>query len=109
RVGDSVSVGGVNKAPQIRISLPALATKLIGAQSTDLSDDSHFLSFLNGLYITSPTNNGNGSIIYINPSSDQTKLTLYYKSSGSSFSVSFPVSSNCARVNHFDHFNYAGA
>ena len=109
-IKDSVVLGGdssLKYAPQLRISLNSLGQRFINASgSTSLSDNTNFLKFFKGFYLTSTSASGEGSIINFNLLNPQSKVTLYYHNSKDTTSYKFGIDEYCARVNHFDHSKY---
>ena len=104
---DSVLVGGEMKAPHLRLSLDnSLGERILDASGTaDLEDNSQFIEFFKGVYITATTAQ-NGAIVYINPSAANTKLSVYYHSLNiDSLSLDFSLSGDAARINVFNKKN----
>lgn len=110
---DSVKVGSISYPPHLRVKLKkSLGDKIIGASgSYDLTDNSTFVKFFKGLYISTTKVTSNGSIIYINPTSVLSKLTLYYHNDSDTLdhTYNFVISENSARFNTFEHYNHLGA
>jgi hypothetical protein len=110
---DSVKVDGTMSIPQLRVKLKkSLGEKFINASSGDLVDNTSFLKFFKGLYITTnKVNSDTGSIFYINTTSSVSKLTLYYHKNSDTISrkYNFVINENCARFNTFDHYDYYSA
>jgi hypothetical protein len=109
---DSVKVDGTMSIPQLRIKLKkSFGEKFINASSGDLVDNTSFLKFFKGLYITTNKVSSNGSILYFNTTSSVSKLTLYYHKISDTLSrkYNFVINENCARFNSFDHYNYYSA
>jgi len=108
---DSVSVGGVMQAPQLRIKLNnSLANSILNASSATLSSDAAFNSFFKGIYLKAAdiSSSGKGAILYFSLQSYGSGITIYFHNSttsGLSFNMIFDGGS--ASVNHFDH-NYSG-
>jgi hypothetical protein len=77
---DSVMVGSVKFPPHLRVKLKnSLGQKFIIASGTsDLADNTNFLKFFKGLYITARPVSSGGSILYFNMLSSISRLTLYY-------------------------------
>ncbi len=109
---DSVLVNGTNEPPQMRIRLnDNFGNELLS--STALTSDESFLSDFKGFYITPTTQNlltGQGSLLYISPSSPYTKMTLYYHNDDTTAqqNFNFVVTANTVRFNNFSH-NYSNA
>lgn len=109
---DSVSINGTNEPPQMRIRLnDSFGTELLS--STALTSDESFLSDFKGFFITPTTQNllsGQGSLLYISPSSPYTKMTLYYHNDDTTAQqkFNFVVTANTVRFNNFTH-DYSGA
>ncbi len=82
-------------------------TNLI-ADSGYYANNDTFLVQYKGLYITSTAVTTNGAIIYFDPISENTKITLYYhNNSNDSLSFNFLINENCAYFNLFSH-DYTG-
>jgi hypothetical protein len=111
KLGDSVKIDGTNYAPQLRLKLNrSLGQKIISASGTShLTDNTSFLEYLKGLYITTNRVNSKGSIIYINPLSSLTKLRMYYHNDADTLTYNLVLDANCARFNTFDHYKHQGA
>jgi len=112
---DSVTVWGDKAMPHLRINLsslsPVLADKIIHATDDDLSTNDKFLTFFKGLYITVDPVNASGSILYFEPTGSFSKLSMYFSNeeNGDSLRYDFPITSECAYFNHFDHNGYFNA
>jgi hypothetical protein len=108
----NVIISGDTLLPQMRIKLNnSFGNELIN--STSLTSDESFLNDFKGFYITPTTQHlltGQGSLIYINPASPYTKMTMYYHNSDTTAqqSFNFVVKSNTVRFNNFTH-DYSGA
>lgn len=75
-----------------------------------LANNTNFLNYCKGFYITTEDPNNAGCAIYTNLTSDESCMTLYYKNTeGKSLTYTLKITSDCARFNRFDHFNYTGA
>jgi hypothetical protein len=108
---DSVNVDGTMSIPQLRVNLKkSFGEKFINASSGDLVDNTSFLKFFKGLYITTNKVSSNGSILYLNTTSSVSKLTLYYHKNSDTLSrkYNFLINENCARFNTFEHYKYSG-
>jgi hypothetical protein len=103
---DSVTVDSASYAPHLRIKLKkTLGDKIIAASSSsDLADNSSFLKFFKGLYISTNSVSSSGAIIYFNLLSSLSKITLYYHSDNGLFNYSMVIDDYCARYNYFDHY-----
>ena len=104
---DSVIVGGINQAPQLRIKLSnSVANNILNASTTALADNTDFISFFKGIYVK-PSDisiTGKGAILYFNVQSLYSGITVYYHnstSSGLTFNLVFDAGT--ARINHFEH------
>ena len=83
------------------------ANELI-ADSVYYTDNDTFLTQYKGLYITTTPVTANGAILYFDPISENTKMTLYYHNdSNDSLSFDFLINENCAYFNLFNH-DYTG-
>jgi len=107
---DSFMINGGNEPRQMRIRLDDnFGTELLN--STSLTSDETFLADFKGFFITPTTQNllsGMGSLVYIDPTSSFTKLTLYYHNDSTTNQNFSFVTTNAKRFNHFDH-DYSSA
>lgn len=107
---DSVKVGSSMLAPHLRLFInKSIGQKIIDAGASNLQDNASFLKFFKGLYITTKKVNSNGSILYINPTSTLSKLTIYYHNSEDTLTYNLVLNENCARFTTFEHYKYSGA
>ncbi len=116
---DSVVVNGINSAPHLRIKLyNSFGQKILAASGTSyLSDNTNFLNFIKGIYLTSkpesePLDPDNTAIIYYNllSSSSVSGIIFYYQNSDEdSLEYRFDINEGCARFNNFEHYNYDNA
>jgi len=109
---DSVTVLGSKQAPQLRIRLDqSLAQRFINeSTSLNVSDNTHFLQFFKGIYLTTSMVNTEGSVLYFDLISALSQVTLYYKNDNNdSLKYNFVIDANCARFNSFNHYNYLNA
>ena len=105
-----VYVSGGNQEPQLRISLTkAFGYKLLNADSISLLNDSLFLTYFKGIYVTASGPVGNG-MIFCNLTSATSAVTIYYRNqdTGDTIENPFSFSISGVTVNHFDN-NYYGA
>jgi len=105
-IEDSVLVRGQMKAPHMQLRLDASIGRMIldASGNGPLQDNSQFFEFFNGLYLkaTNVSVSG-GSIVYLDPFSSNTKLTVYYHSTNlDSLSLDFAISGDAARINLFN-------
>ena len=110
-IRDSIKLGKdtVTKyAPQLRIRLnPLLGQKFINESGqTPIADNTDFLNFFKGLYLTTTPTSGEGSIINFNLINTQSNVTLYYHNSKDTTSYDFVIDAYSQRVNHFNHTKY---
>ncbi|NTW31188.1 MAG: DUF4270 domain-containing protein [Bacteroidetes bacterium] len=106
---DSIYVDGIKKAPHLRIPLSAaLAQKFINASgSTSLSDNTNFLEFFKGIYVTSLPVSDKGAILCFDLLNSISGITLYYHNDlADSLKYKFVINENNARFTHFDHSNF---
>jgi hypothetical protein len=108
---DSVQVGSVKYAPHLRIKLKnTLGQKFINASGTsDLADNTSFLKFFKGLYISTKSVSSGGAILYFNFLSSISKLSLYYHNDADTAAYNFVIDDKCARYNFFDHKKFTNA
>lgn len=79
------------------------------ADSGYYANNDTFLLQYQGLYITTTPVSSNGAIIYFDPVSENTKITLYYHNdSQDTLSFDFLINENCAYFNQFVH-DYSGS
>jgi len=112
KVNDSITINGVTYPPHLRIPLKnTFAQKFINASGTiDLSDNTHFLEFFKGLYITTDKSLSGGVIPYFSMTNSVTGLYLYYHNdSVDSAQYQFIIDNNAKRFTNFNHYNYIGA
>ncbi|HOE03824.1 MAG TPA: DUF4270 domain-containing protein [Bacteroidales bacterium] len=86
----------------INIKMPqSLINEFISSTNTSsfVSSDT-FIDFFKGLYVTTDAVSNNGSIIYFNLISPNSKMTLYYNDS---LSFNFLINASSARINMFEH------
>ncbi len=97
-----------NASGSLNIQLDnTFGTNLI-ADSGYYANNDTFLTQYKGLYITSTTVTANGAIIYFDPVSENTKMTIYYhNNTNDSLFFDFLINENCAYFNIFSH-DYTG-
>lgn len=101
---DSIVVAGVMKAAHLRLPLNnSFGERILEASgTTDLEDNAKFVEFFKGIYVAATTT-GDGSIVYLNPTSSNSKLIIYYHSTNvDSLSIEFSFSGDAARINIFN-------
>lgn len=108
---DSVQVGSVKYAPHLRVKLKkSIGQKFINASgSSDLADNTNFLKFFKGLYISTKQVSSGGAILYFNFLSSISKLSLYYHNDEDTAAYNFIIDPTCARYNSFDHKKFSSA
>jgi len=103
KLKDSVVVGGVNRAPQLRIALDtAFGGKILRqyiADPSSFSSSTNFLNFLNGIVLVDSAD-GTGSIVTLNSTSTLDRMTIYYSNT---LSYDFVIDVNGVRMSYFDH------
>jgi len=109
---DSVTVGGVKRAPQIRIPLePEFARKFIEASDVDggLTAET-FVTLLKGLYIkVNPeapfVNLNNTGILYWDTFRERSGMTMYYRNNVTedTLDYTFDIRSNTGKYTRFEH------
>jgi hypothetical protein len=106
---DSVIIGKDTLAPQLRIPLSqnVLNSFTSASATTIFANNTNFLQFFNGIYITAAPATGVGSIISFDLLNPQSEITLYYHTAVDTTSFSFVMDNGDAdRVNHFNHTKY---
>ena len=109
---DSVTVGGVKRAPQIRIPLePEFARKFIEASNVDGGLTAQtFVSLLKGLYIkVDPQapfiNLNNSGILYWDTFRERSGMTMYYRNNVTedTLEYTFDIRANTGKYSRFEH------
>ncbi len=105
---NDVIIGDDTLDPHLRINLtaltPELANKLLAADSSQMSDNTDFLQYFYGLYLTVENVSVGGAIIYFEPISLLSKMMLFYHNDDEdSLRYDFVINSSCARFGHFWH------
>ena len=111
RPKDSIIIDSVKTAPHLRITLCSVfADKFLYAQNSDLQNNTAFVKFFKGLYITADSNSEGNAMLYFNMASSLSRIKLYYhnKEIDSTF-IYFYVNSLCPRFNSFNHHGYTSA
>ena len=69
--------------------------------SSDMIDDESFLSVFKGLYVKA---NASNTILYLNPTADKSRFSVYYHENGvdTAVSLDFELGGNAARINIFN-------
>jgi len=120
---DSVMVDGVKSGPQLRIKCDLnFATQLLQTAQSNYTDNTAFLKFFKGLYITTvPVTNNDyhlpcvdkGAILYFNLLSSLSRMTLYYHHTSPPDTLklknNFVFNEYSARVNKYNHYRFADA
>jgi hypothetical protein len=101
-----VVIGEDTLDPHLRIDLISLtselAEKLLGADS--MANNTSFLNFFYGLYVTVEPVNSGGSIISLDLMSTLSEMTMYYHNATSdSLKFEYVINSSCARFGNFTH------
>lgn len=106
-VVDSILVGGIKRAPHLRIKLDNSFGEMFLSQSgtANFASQSAFNDFFKGFYIAPDTGTGySNSILFFDMIDGLSAMTVYYSNSSSdSLSATFPINSNCAISNFFKH------
>jgi len=110
---DSIVVDSEKYPAHLRIPLDkSLGNIFLGlAGSSVLSDNTNFLDYFKGLYVTTTPVNGNGEgcIMAFNLLSSLSNVALYYKNDDNdttSMKFYFVFNEYSARFNHYNHSNY---
>ena len=82
----------------LRLNVDQIGQFILDASTSDLEDNTAFLSFFKGLKI-SPSNTLSSSILYFNLKDAGSKMTIYYNDS---LSYDLLIGSSAARINHFE-------
>ncbi len=111
RPNTALPVGKDTTAAQLRIRLKtSVGQEFLDHSGTpELANNTNFLAFFKGLYLSAaPVNTpGQGAIVNFNPVSLLSKLTIYYHhiSTPDTLTFTMPVNSASARITSFDHDN----
>lgn len=110
------TIDGNAVRPHLKVQLSnEFAQKFFTTSITNnkaFSSDDEFVKVFKGIFITAEKAAGpeSGAIMYLNLTHTQSQITLYYKNSTEdSLSFEFPISTNSARFNHYEHYGYEGA
>ncbi len=101
----NVVVDTTSVSPQLRVELnDAIRDEIFGLNGhVEFTSNDYWKSYFKGLYIeVNPATNGGGAILYFDPNSAYTRMTLYYHEDTIAKSYSFTLTGG-ARVNHIDH------
>lgn len=89
--------------PLLKIQLKnSFGDKIIDATGTSsMTDNTSFLEFLKGFYVKA---NANNTIMYLNPTSDKSRFSIFYHEIGvdTAISLDFEVGGEAARINIFN-------
>ncbi len=107
----SRTIGGDTLPPHLRVPLnTSFGNKLLNASgSSDLSDNSTFLSFIKGLRVKVNNNfaAGSGSILYLDLVDEASNVTVYYTHNGSQDTTTgkleLEINQDCALFNTYHH------
>ncbi len=87
----------------LRMRVDGLGSRILHADTSVLSDNTAFLNFFKGLYVTSASSTTGDGLTYMDLSSAATGITLYYhNAAGDSLYYSLPVAG--VTVNHFANY-----
>lgn len=100
---DSIQTVTGKLPAHLRITLsPSFGNKILLANAADLQDNNAFLNLFKGFYITANAPGGGNGLIYFDPRSPLSKITLYYKNN-SADSLFYDIPLAGVRFNHFDN------
>ncbi len=104
RPTSAVTVGGDTLPPMVRIPLKnSLAQRFFQAGSGVFVDNSTFLNFFQGVHVKAQANPSDGSILYFNPFSAHSVMTIYYRSDGDTLHTSFHMGEESIKFNRYFH------
>ncbi len=113
---DTLLIDSVETLPIMKIPLSLdFARRLMDtANKAAYTNDSTFVTTFKGLYFVTEDASGSGSVMYLNPTSEYSRIHLYYRYTTESNAQDttkfmYLLNSSCARFNHFEHFSYTGA
>jgi len=105
---DTIRIGAVEKF-NLGLTNPALANKLLIADSLTMSSSENFRNYFKGLYLTVSEVNSDGCLVRFNLNDSKSGLILYYKNdTADSLRYGYVVSSVTPRVGKYTH-NYSTA
>lgn len=105
---DSIVIGEDTLAGVLRLDLsknnPALAEKLLAADSTDMEDSEVFRDYFQGLFVIAQPVDEGGCIAQFELTSVRSGMTLYYHNNeDDSLSFNYPITTSAVRVSKFEH------
>jgi hypothetical protein len=101
---DSVRVGDVNEAPQLRMKLKESFHDELLQNGTAFASNDAFSNFFNGFKLKSePVNNAEGGIIYFNMVSPFSQMIIYGKDINGDLKLVLNIDQNSVWVNSFSH------
>ena len=108
---DSVNVGGVNVAPQLRIPLDqSFGDRIMTEEITNSTnlEAANFKTYMKGIVVYDSVVGTPGCMMTLVSNSSINRMTLYYKVGGNPTKYEFIIDGNCVRSSFFQH-NYITA
>ncbi len=113
KIRDSVLVDTTYYAPQLWLNLTEQDSRLADILlNANMGSNTDFLKDFPGLYISAAEEQipGKGQIVYFTPEAAASALYIYYHNDNEdSLFYTYPINSNCARYNTFEHYDYQHA
>jgi hypothetical protein len=108
---DSLTVGGLRVAPQLRIKLDnSFGDKIIlKSGQNELSSNEEFVKYIKGLYVTTTKTTAGGGFATFNLISSISQVTLYYHNATDTSKINLLINTNSARINVCNHYGYVDA
>lgn len=104
---DSIPVVDGKYPPHFRMTLSnSFGNKILLANPTDLQNNTAFLNLFKGFYITAKASGGGNGLVYFDPRSVMSKISLYFRNNTAD-SLTYDIPLSGTRVNHFDNI-YTG-
>ncbi len=101
---DSVFVGDVKEAPQLRIKLNESFHQVLLQNGAVFASNEAFTNFFNGFKLKAePVNNTQGGIIYFNMVSPFSRMIIYGKDINGDLRIPLNIDQNSVWVNSFSH------
>ncbi|MEA3476642.1 MAG: DUF4270 domain-containing protein [Bacteroidota bacterium] len=106
-----VAVGDDTIPAQLRIQMSEeFGNALLNASSSVYLDNESFQEFFKGFYMATEAVGSDGSILYFDLLSTQSKMVIYYRNDEQdSLQFTFVINDNCARFMNYNHYEYIDA
>ncbi|MFO8053612.1 MAG: DUF4270 domain-containing protein [Bacteroidales bacterium] len=99
-----VIAGGDTMPAMLRIPVTnSLAQRFFNAGSSVFVNNESFLDYFKGIHVKVQENKNDGSILYFDPFSVHSALTIYYRSDNDTVSTHFHLGEHSAKFNRYEH------